>query len=155
MLFSSCHDLGRALKLGERCLETNEIIMAGKMKILVVEHEVPAAMMIVSLLTHAAYDVQVACSGKKGMELAKELKFDLFILEVNLPDLSGFDIAIELKQRHLSCRTPIIFIASQPCEEDRRHSQELGAADYITKPLAAQDLVRRLLSRIKPDEAVS
>jgi putative two-component system response regulator len=65
-----------------------------------------------------------------------------------LPDISGFEICSELKQRHLSCHTLIVFISGQSCENDRRRGFELGAADYIAKPFDPHDFVSRLLYQV-------
>lgn len=118
------------------------------MKILIVEDETPVAMMMVHVLSQAGCDVQVANTGEKGMKLAQENKFDLIALEIDLPDTSGFEICSELKQRHYSRRTPIVFISGQPCENDRQRSLELGAVDYISKPFDAPGFVPRILSHI-------
>ena len=120
-----------------------------KPRILIVENQTAAAMLMVSVLAQAGCDVTVANTGKKGIELASENKFDLVVLAADLPDVSGFSIVKELKQRHLSRRTPIIFVASQSSEEDRRRSLELGATDYIAKPFSASDFTRRILSHVK------
>jgi DNA-binding response OmpR family regulator len=82
------------------------------------------------------------------MELARENKFDLITLDVDLPDISGFEICSELKQRHLSYHTPIVFVSGRPCENDRQRGLDLGAVDYITKPFDARDFVSRLLSQV-------
>jgi len=106
-------------------------------------------MMMVHVLSHAGCDVLVASTGKKGLELAQENKFDLITLDVDLPDLSGFEICRELKQRHHSRHVPIVFISERPCEKDRQRSLELGAGDYITKPFFAVDFTSRILSHIR------
>jgi DNA-binding response OmpR family regulator len=120
-----------------------------KPRILIVENQTAAAMLMVSVLAQAGCDVTVANTGKKGIELALENKFDLVVLAADLPDVSGFSIVRELKQKHLSRRTPIIFVASQSSEEDRRRNLELGAVDYITKPFSSSDFTRRILSHVK------
>ena len=83
------------------------------------------------------------------MELAQENKFDLITLDVNLPDANGFEICSELKQRHISRHTPIIFISARQEKEDLQKGLELGAADYITKPFDPAGFVPRLLSHVK------
>jgi DNA-binding response OmpR family regulator len=129
--------------------------MTDKPKFLLVENDTPLAMMVVNVLTLVGCDVEVAHTGKKGMELSRENKFSLIVLSMDLPDIRGFDLASELKQRHLSRRTPIIFVANQLREEDQRRSQKLGAVDYIAKPFGAEEFARRLLSHIKQSEAVA
>ncbi len=124
--------------------------MPFKAKILIIEDDTPVAMMMVNVLSRAGCDVRVANTGQKGMELARENKFDLITLDVDLPDISGFEICSELKQRHLSYHTPIVFVSGRPCENDRQRGLDLGAVDYITKPFDALAFVPRLLSRLKP-----
>jgi DNA-binding response OmpR family regulator len=122
--------------------------MSFKAKILIIEDDTPVAMMMVNVLSRAGCDVRVANTGQKGMELARENKFDLITLDVDLPDISGFEICSELKQRHLSYHTPIVFVSGRPCENDRQRGLDLGAVDYITKPFDARDFVSRLLSQV-------
>ena len=123
---------------------------AAKPKILIVEDDTPLAMMMASLLTRAGCEVHGAHTGEKAMRLAQEIKFDLITLDIDLPDMSGFDICLDLKQRHLFRHTPIIFISARPCDEDRQRIFELGAVDYITKPFDTLIFASRLLSHIKP-----
>ena len=119
--------------------------MRGKTRILIVENETPLAMMMVSALTQAGCDAHVAHTGLKGLELARENKFDLIVLAVELSDINGFEICDELRQRHLSRRTPIILTASELRDQEQQRSQELGAADYIVKPFDSADFVQRIL----------
>jgi DNA-binding response OmpR family regulator len=120
--------------------------MAQNPKILIVESDTPVAMMMVNLLTQAGCDVLVANSGKKGMELAQEDKFDSIILAVDLPDINALEICCDLKQRHLSRNTPIVFISGGVGSEDRQRAFELGAVDYFEKPFNALEFTARILS---------
>jgi DNA-binding response OmpR family regulator len=63
--------------------------------------------------------------------------------------MKGFAICRELKQRHISHRTPIVFVTGRPYEEDRRLAFELGAVDYIEKPFDSTDFISRILSHAK------
>jgi DNA-binding response OmpR family regulator len=126
-----------------------------KARILIVEDETPVAMMMVHVLSRTGCDVLVASTGKKGMELAQENKFSLIIVDVDLPDFNGFEVCNELKHRHFSRRTPVIFVSERPCEQDLQRGLELGAADYIAQPFDATDFVRRLLSHIKPTSVMA
>ena len=109
----------------------------------------PTAMMMVSLLTQAGFDVQAVVKGQKGMEMAKEQRFDLILLETDLPDISGFKICAELKQRHISYRTPIIFLSNQHGDEYRGRALEVGAVDFIEKPFAVKDFLSRIFSQLE------
>ncbi len=118
-----------------------------KPKILIVEDDTPVAMMMTYLLTRAGCEVSVAHTGKGGMQLAQENKFSLIALDIDLPDINGLEVCKELKQRHFSRHTPIVFMSGRPLNEDVRHGLEVGAVDYITKPFGADDFVRRIIQR--------
>ncbi len=121
-----------------------------RVRILVVEDDTPLAMMMVHVLSRAGCDVLVAHTGEKGMELAQENKFDLITLDVDLPDINGFEICSQLKQRHHSRHTPIVFISGRPHEEDVRLAHKLGAVDFIVKPFEVTDFIFRIISHAKP-----
>jgi two-component system alkaline phosphatase synthesis response regulator PhoP len=123
--------------------------MSAKIKILVVEDDVPSAEMVKILLARADCEVLIAHTGHDGMELAQREKFDLIALDIDLPDINGLKICHELKQRHFSRYTPIIFMSGRPLEEDIQRGLEIGAVDYITKPFGASDFVRRILNHVK------
>ena len=120
-----------------------------KKKVLVVENETPTAMMVTSLLTQAGLDVQFAGKGHRGLEIAQEQKFDLILLDTYLPDISSLKICAELKERHLSYRTPIIFLSDQHGEAYHEQALELGAADFIEKPFDAKGFISRVLSHLE------
>jgi two-component system catabolic regulation response regulator CreB len=120
-----------------------------KKKVLVVENGIPTAMMMVSLLTQAGFDVEATAKGRKGLEIAREQKFDLIILEARLPDISGLEICAEIKQRHISYRTPVIFLSAPSGDECREQALELGAADFIEQPFDARDFISRVLSHLE------
>jgi DNA-binding response OmpR family regulator len=68
---------------------------------------------------------------------------------VDLPDISGFELCCELKQRHLSRRTPVIFVSGGASEEYQQRTLELGAADFIIKPFKVTDFIYRIMSHAK------
>lgn len=123
--------------------------MSSKAKILVVEDEPGAAALMTFLLTRADCDVKTVFNGRNGLEVAKSEKFDLIILDVYLPAINGLEICGELKQRHISRRTPICFVSGRPTMENIQRAFELGAADFIEKPFGASDFVSRILSLVK------
>jgi DNA-binding response OmpR family regulator len=131
----------------EKLLKARVKTMKGSGKILVVEDDVHQAVLMVRMLSQAGCNVMAVHTGKKGMELALENQFDLIALDVCLPDLDGFEICKELKQRHISRQTPIVFVSGNCDEEKMQHGLKLGAVDYITKPFPF-DFVRRMLAPI-------
>jgi len=108
----------------------------------------PIALLMVNLLSRAGCDVELARTGKAGIAFAQESKFDLITLEVDLPDISGFGICSDLKQRHYSRHTPVVFVSAHSSLEDQQHGLDVGAADYITKPFETFEFAPRLLSNL-------
>lgn len=123
--------------------------MSNKTKILIVEDEIPLALLMVDVLSRVGCDVEIATTGKKGMEMAKDTKFDLITLDISLPDADGFVLCSELKERHISRNTPVIFISAKPCETDFQEGMRRGAVDYITKPFDVTDFIYRVISHAK------
>ena len=122
--------------------------MPTKVRILIVEDETSVAQMMARLLERAGCSVRVADTGEQGLELALENRFDLITLDVDLPGMTGLTILQELRQRHISRRTPVVMISGRATEDDRRHALELGATDYITKPFPAADFISRIMSQV-------
>jgi DNA-binding response OmpR family regulator len=124
-------------------------LMKDRVKILIVEDEMPLAMMMVSVLTLQNCDVQVARNGRKAMALAAEKRFDLIALDIKLPDMTGFELCSELKQRHISYKTPVIFITASTREDDIAEVKKRGAVDYLTKPFDATELIYKVIYHAK------
>jgi DNA-binding response OmpR family regulator len=129
--------------------------MKKKFKVLVVEDDLPVAMMMVHLLTHAGCDVEMAPTGRKGLELTQEISFDLITLDIDLPDTNGFEICRELKQRHVSRHIPVVMISGRSLEENLRQTVEVGAVDYISKPFDVTDYIFRIISHLNAGSTTS
>lgn len=112
------------------------------MKILLVEDDGTIALGLKYSLEGEGYKVKVGNSFKKGKEYILQEKFSLFILDLSLPDGSGYDLCRMIREKE---DTPIIFLTACDDEVNVVMGLELGADDYITKPFR----VRELLSRIK------
>jgi putative two-component system response regulator len=122
-----------------------ETFMRDKIKVLVVEDELQLAFLMVMVLTRIGCDVEAACTGKRAVELAAEIKFDLITLDIELPDASGFSICTQLKERHISRNTPVIFISAKNCSNDIEEGKKRGAVDYIAKPFDMTELIYRVV----------
>jgi len=126
-----------------------EIQNRTKVKILIVEDDTPLAMMMVHVLSRTGCDVQVAATGQRGLELTKEIEFDLIALDVDLSDIGGFEICRKLKQAPISRNTPVVFVSTRSCEQDIQRASEVGAVDYIVVPFEATDFIFRIVSQVK------
>lgn len=133
------------------CLKDKRInwYMKDKAKILVVEDEMPMAMMMVHILHRAGCEAEAAWSGEKALRLAEVTEFDLVTLDINLPGMDGFEIYERLRQFPHLQDTPIIFVSGRLDNENRRRAFQLGAADFIEKPFQAQDFLWRVLSLVE------
>lgn len=113
-----------------------------EMKILLVEDEVRMVDALSELLRQERYDVEVCMDGLSGLHAAQCREYDMLILDVMLPGLSGFDIARSV--RHLGMRTPILMLTAKSDVEDKVTGLDSGADDYLVKPFEARELLARL-----------
>jgi DNA-binding response OmpR family regulator len=123
--------------------------MKDKVKILVVEDEMPMAMMMVHILHHAGCEAEAAWSGEKALQLAQTMEFDLVTLDISLPGMNGFEICQRLKELPHLRDTPIVFVSGRLDGENRRLAFQAGAADFIEKPFQAQDFLARVLTLVE------
>ncbi|HVU27660.1 MAG TPA: response regulator [Verrucomicrobiae bacterium] len=120
-----------------------------KPKILVVTEQTSVLIQLLNRLTRAGCEVTGARNGTDGIKLIQDEKFDLIVLGVDLPDTSGLELFQQLRENSHLHFTPIVFISNRSNENDWRRGLELGAADYIEKPLQGTAFVRRILSHLK------
>ncbi len=113
------------------------------LRILVVEDEPNMQMGLRDNLEFEGYAVEIAGDGEAGLHALETGSFDVALLDVMLPRLSGFDVCRTARQRGIA--TPIIFLTAKGEEIDKVIGLELGADDYLTKPFG----IRELLARIK------
>ena len=112
------------------------------MKILLVEDNPLTAKGLQYLLEREGYEVDTA-EDMAAARLALEAgKYDLAVLDVNLPDASGFDLARQMKRQ--TATAPIIFLTARDDENDVVQGLKLGAEDYITKPFRNRELLLRI-----------
>ncbi len=111
--------------------------------ILIVEDEKDMREGLRDNLEFEGYSIDLAADGKEGLEKIKNNKYDLIILDVMLPFISGFDVCKEA--RNFEVKTPIIMLTAKGEEIDKVLGLEFGADDYVTKPFG----LRELLARIK------
>lgn len=94
------------------------------------------------LLRLEQYEVDVRMDGLSGLEAARHKDYDILILDVMLPGLSGFEIAKTL--RELGIQTPILMLTAKSDVDDKVTGLDCGADDYLTKPFEARELLARL-----------
>src|SRR5213082_1772076 len=88
--------------------------------------------------------VSVAHDGKRGIELVEELLPDLALLDVMLPDTDGYDVCLRIKSDGNTAHIPVIFLSARGEVVDKVRGLSCGAADYVTKPWNAAELLARI-----------
>ncbi len=110
-------------------------------RILLVEDEAAIADAIVYALQTEAFEVTRVGLGREALDLLQSEKFDVLVLDVGLPDQTGFDVCRELRK---FSQIPLIFLTARGSEIDRVLGLEMGADDYMVKPFSPRELVARV-----------
>jgi DNA-binding NarL/FixJ family response regulator len=118
-------------------------------KILVIEDEPEMRRNIATLLRYHEYTPIEAENGRKGVELARREKPDLILCDVMMPVLDGYGVLQALQQDAGLALIPFVFLTARGDKVDFRSGMNLGADDYLTKPVANADLVRAIEARLR------
>lgn len=110
-----------------------------KPMVLVVDDSVTICELLQLHLETAGYDVLLAADGFAALQLVKESKPDLAIVDVNMPDVSGDEFVVALRSDAATADIPVIFLSSR--EDLAEHARILGAVAYLSKPVLAQRLL--------------
>ena len=105
-----------------------------KPTILIVDDEPSGQQVVESILQDQGYVMEFASTGKEAIKKAGELKPDLILLDIEMPDINGYDVCKRIKNNETIKNIPIIFITGRTSQEDEEYGLNLGAIDYITKP---------------------
>jgi DNA-binding response OmpR family regulator len=111
-------------------------------KILIIEDDGAIRSTLALRLEGEGYNVATASSGVEGIEKANEQPIDLILLDVMLPDRSGWDVCRDLRQAGMT--VPIVFLTARTQDTDKVIGLKLGGDDYVTKPFRAAELVARI-----------
>ncbi len=114
-------------------------------KILIVEDDISIAELEKDYLELSSFEVQIAGDGETGWELARQGGFDLYILDVMLPGLDGFELLSRIRQTQ---DVPILLVTAKKDDIDKIRGLGLGADDYITKPFSPGELLARVKAHL-------
>ena len=114
-------------------------------KILIVEDEVAIADLEKDYLELSGFEVEIENDGKSGLERALNEDFDLFILDLMLPEVDGFEICKQIRKKK---NTPILMVSAKKDDIDKIRGLGLGADDYVTKPFSPSELVARVKAHL-------
>lgn len=118
--------------------------MTVKRKILIVEDEKDIADLIHFNIFKAGFDATLAMTGNEAIEKAKSFLPDLILLDLMIPEISGYEVCTILKENPSTKQIPIIILTARGSEEDIVKGLESGADDYITKPFSPKVLLARV-----------
>ena len=124
-------------------------------KILIVEDEISFSEAIAFLLGKEGFESEIAENGRVALELFKKNHYDLILLDLMIPEVSGIDVCRTIRT---TSPVPIIMLTAKDSEVDKVVGLELGADEYVTKPYSSRELVARIkavMRRGVPDESGS
>jgi DNA-binding NarL/FixJ family response regulator len=118
-------------------------------KILVIEDEPEMRRNLTTILRLENYVTLAAENGRVGVEIAKQQKPDLVLCDVMMPELDGYGVLQALRADEATVTVPFIFLTAKGEKPDIRAGMNLGADDYLTKPVAKNDLLSAVAARLK------
>ena len=116
--------------------------MGGKIKILIVEDDQKISRFLELELQHEGYETDVAADGREGLSKVNNQKFDVVLLDLMLPNLSGIEVC--RRMRKAEDHTPVIMLTAKDDVSDKVTGLDSGADDYVTKPFAIEELLARI-----------
>lgn len=115
-------------------------------KILIVDDDKDLAFITSDVLTNYKYEVTMVDSVDATYEILTKEHFDLILLDINLPDGTGFEVCKELRQMS---KVPVIFVSARTDEDDKIHGLDMGGDDYLEKPYSLKELLARINALIR------
>jgi DNA-binding NarL/FixJ family response regulator len=126
-----------------------------KHRILVVEDEPRMRANLVTILKMEGYEVIEARHGKEGVEMARKLQPDFIFCDISMPELDGHGVLAAVRADAATTKTPFVFLTAHGDRPDVRMGMNLGADDYLTKPVEVDELVGAIKSRLQRREQLA
>jgi DNA-binding response OmpR family regulator len=115
-------------------------------RILVIEDEKEMARGLKDILEYDGYEVLTAETGKEGVQAASRREPDCIILDLMLPDISGYEVCEQIRQK---LKTPILMLTARSQDHDKIRGFKVGADDYLTKPFSVGELSARVMALLR------
>jgi two-component system cell cycle response regulator CtrA len=112
------------------------------MRVLLVEDDLAMARSIEMMLNGEGFNVYATDMGEEGLDLGKIYDYDIIVLDLNLPDMHGYDVLKKLRSAKIE--TPILILSGMSESDDKVKGLVFGADDYLTKPFDKSELVARI-----------
>jgi twitching motility two-component system response regulator PilH len=113
-------------------------------QILIVDDSPTEIHVLTSILTKHGYTVSSVSSAEDGLKRAKEMRPDLILMDVVMPGMNGFQATRELNKEPETAHIPVIIVTTKDQETDRVWGLRQGAKDYVTKPVAENELLEKI-----------
>lgn len=117
------------------------------MRVLLIEDDEQVARSIELMLKAAGFNIFTTDLGEDGVDLGKVYEYDLIILDLGLPDISGYEVLKQLRMSRVN--TPVLILSANPDIEAKVKTLGYGADDYLTKPFHIEELLARLRALIR------
>ena len=121
--------------------------------LLVIEDHAQMRSNLALILSMEGYAVLEAANGKSGLALAQEERPDLIVCDVSMPGWDGYEVVQAVRADPTLAGTPFIFLSARGEKQDQRQGMTLGADDYLTKPVEADDLLAAIEARFARERA--
>ncbi len=121
-------------------------------RVLVVDDIAANVRLLESRLQAEYFDVRTALSGAEALDVAEKERVDLVLLDVMMPDMTGFEVCAALKANPRTAHVPVIMVTSLDNAEDRVKGLECGADDFLTKPVSHVALLTRVKSLLEAED---
>lgn len=122
-------------------------------KILIIDDQFETSVILSKWLQKENFEIIFAKSGKEGLEKIKSDKPDIVLLDVMMPDINGFELCSIIKSDPNIEATPVVLVTARTSSEDLEHGFNVGAIDYIKKPVDRLELITRIKSVLKLQRA--
>jgi DNA-binding response OmpR family regulator len=123
-------------------------------RILVVDDSSTNIVLLEAILNGQGYQIETAQSVKEAYQIIKKETVNLILLDLLMPRISGFDFLKEIKSNESTRDIPVIIVSAVADSENRRKSIELGALDFINKPIDIQDFIERIEAILRKKETI-
>jgi len=119
------------------------------MKILIIDDSADALAVAKARLAHEGHEILCADGGREGLQTAGRENPDLVLLDVDMPDMTGFEVCRRLKEDAATCSIPVIFLSGSGGTDDKVRGLDLGAVDFVTKPFDTFELRARVRAALR------
>jgi two-component system alkaline phosphatase synthesis response regulator PhoP len=113
-------------------------------KVLVVDDEPHIGYLVRMVLTRRGYEVVLALNGEDALSRSREALFDLFILDIAMPGINGFELCRQLRGLAHAANTPVVMLTARGDERAKMEALQAGAMEFITKPFSPKALQKRV-----------